>query len=90
MKNNLEKMITVCKQINARVVLLGILTPPNDGPKYTNSFNRYIWIYRKPIKHHSFHFFWMVWVVTVIWWLKMDCTQMWLRSLRYWRMFGRR
>jgi acyl-CoA thioesterase I len=40
MKNNLEKMIATCKQINARVVLLGMLIPPNYGPKYTNGFKQ--------------------------------------------------
>lgn len=40
MKNNLEKMIAACKQINARVVLLGMLIPPNYGPKYTNGFKQ--------------------------------------------------
>lgn len=40
MKNNLEKMIAACKQVNARVVLLGMLIPPNYGPKYTNDFKQ--------------------------------------------------
>jgi acyl-CoA thioesterase I len=40
MKNNLEKMIAACKQINSRVVLLGMLIPPNYGPKYTNGFKQ--------------------------------------------------
>jgi acyl-CoA thioesterase I len=40
MKNNLEKMIAACKQINARVVLLGMFIPPNYGPKYTNGFKQ--------------------------------------------------
>lgn len=40
MKNNLEKMIAACKQINARVVLLGMLIPPNYGPQYTNGFKQ--------------------------------------------------
>lgn len=40
MKNNLEKMIAACKQVNARVVLLGMLIPPNYGPKYTNGFKQ--------------------------------------------------
>ena len=38
MKNNLEKMIQASKQANAQVVLLGMLIPPNYGPKYTNGF----------------------------------------------------
>lgn len=38
MKNNLEKMIQASKQANAKVVLLGMLIPPNYGPKYTNGF----------------------------------------------------
>ncbi len=38
MKNNLEKMILASKQANAQVVLLGMLIPPNYGPKYTNGF----------------------------------------------------
>lgn len=40
MQRNLEKMITACKQVNAQVVLLGMLIPPNYGPKYTNSFKQ--------------------------------------------------
>ncbi len=38
MKNNLEKMIQASKQADAQVVLLGMLIPPNYGPKYTNGF----------------------------------------------------
>jgi len=38
MKNNLEKIIQASKQANAQVVLLGMLIPPNYGPKYTNGF----------------------------------------------------
>lgn len=38
MRSNLEKMIQASKQANAQVVLLGMLIPPNYGPKYTNSF----------------------------------------------------
>lgn len=38
MKNNLEKMIQASKQAGAQVVLLGMLIPPNYGPKYTNGF----------------------------------------------------
>jgi acyl-CoA thioesterase I len=40
MKNNLEKMIQASKQANAQVVLLGMLIPPNYGPKYTNGFKQ--------------------------------------------------
>lgn len=40
MKNNLDKIIAACQQINARVVLLGMLIPPNYGPKYTNGFKQ--------------------------------------------------
>lgn len=40
MKNNLDKIIAACQQINARVVLLGMLIPPNYGPKYTNGFQQ--------------------------------------------------
>jgi acyl-CoA thioesterase-1 len=40
MKNNLEKMIEASKQANAQVVLLGMLIPPNYGPKYTNGFKQ--------------------------------------------------
>ena len=40
MQRNLEKMITACKQVNAQVVLLGMLIPPNYGPQYTNGFKQ--------------------------------------------------
>ena len=38
MKNNLEKMIQASQQVNAKVILLGMLIPPNYGPKYTQGF----------------------------------------------------
>lgn len=38
MKNNLEKMIQASQQVKAKVVLLGMLIPPNYGPKYTQGF----------------------------------------------------
>lgn len=37
-KANLEAMIDASRNAGARVLLLGILIPPNYGPKYTSSF----------------------------------------------------
>ena len=37
-KANLEAMIDASRNAGARVLLLGILIPPNYGPKYTTSF----------------------------------------------------
>jgi acyl-CoA thioesterase I len=38
MRQNLEKMILLCKQSNRRVVLLGVRIPPNYGARYTTEF----------------------------------------------------
>jgi acyl-CoA thioesterase I len=38
MHDNLAKMISLSKQAGAKVLLLGILLPPNFGPEYTESF----------------------------------------------------
>jgi acyl-CoA thioesterase-1 len=37
-KTNLQKMITACQQVNAKVLLLGMIIPPNYGPSYTREF----------------------------------------------------
>ncbi len=38
MQENLAKMLALCKQAGAEVLLLGILLPPNYGPEYTRQF----------------------------------------------------
>ena len=38
MQANLAKMISLSKQARAKVLLLGILLPPNYGPEYTQKF----------------------------------------------------
>lgn len=40
MRNNLEAMIKTIKAAGADVVLLGIMIPPNYGPKYTREFSQ--------------------------------------------------
>ena len=40
MHNNLEKMLQLCKQYQAKVLLIGMKIPPNYGAKYTQSFNQ--------------------------------------------------
>lgn len=40
MRNNLGKMIELCRQANARVLLLGMRLPPNYGPRYTHDFSQ--------------------------------------------------
>lgn len=37
-ENNLRQIIQKCKAANARVLLLGMLIPPNYGPQYTAEF----------------------------------------------------
>ncbi|MEZ0316267.1 MAG: arylesterase, partial [Methylophilaceae bacterium] len=39
MQNNLIQMIEACQQAKAKVVLVGMMIPPNYGPKYTREFN---------------------------------------------------
>jgi len=39
MQNNLKKMIEASQQAKARVVLIGMMIPPNYGPRYTREFN---------------------------------------------------
>lgn len=38
MRENLARMIQLCKQAGARVLLVGIYLPPNYGPQYTQAF----------------------------------------------------
>ena len=38
MKENLDAMITLGKQANCRILLLGVEIPPNYGPRYTREF----------------------------------------------------
>ncbi len=38
MQQNLEKMITLSQHAGAKVLLIGILLPPNYGPRYTQEF----------------------------------------------------
>lgn len=40
MRNNLEAMIKTIRATGADVVLLGIMIPPNYGPKYTQEFSQ--------------------------------------------------
>jgi len=37
-KSNLEKLITISKQANAKILLVGVRLPPNYGPRYTTNF----------------------------------------------------
>jgi acyl-CoA thioesterase-1 len=39
MRKNLESMIKASKAANADVILLGIMIPPNYGPRYTRDFS---------------------------------------------------
>ncbi len=39
MQNNLKQMIEAGLQAKARVVLVGMMIPPNYGPRYTSEFN---------------------------------------------------
>lgn len=39
MQQNLGRMITLSRQAGARVLLVGILLPPNYGPEYTRAFS---------------------------------------------------
>ena len=39
MQSNLRKMIEASQQAKARVVLIGMMIPPNYGPRYTREFN---------------------------------------------------
>lgn len=40
MQNNLKQMIEACQQAKARVVLVGMMLPPNYGPRYAREFNQ--------------------------------------------------
>ncbi len=48
--NNLETMLTLSQQSGAKVLLLGILLPPNYGPAYLAQFEN---IYPKLAKKHQ-------------------------------------
>lgn len=37
-KNNLNKMIALCKKAGSKVLILGLRIPPNFGPDYTQAF----------------------------------------------------
>lgn len=37
-KNNLEKLITISEQANAKTLVVGVRLPPNYGPRYTTNF----------------------------------------------------
>lgn len=39
MQSNLKQIIEACQQSKARVVLVGMMIPPNYGPRYANEFN---------------------------------------------------
>ncbi len=39
-RSNLEAMVTTIQATQAKVLLVGILIPPNYGPKYTSSFSQ--------------------------------------------------
>jgi acyl-CoA thioesterase-1 len=39
MQNNLQRMIMLCRQAHARVLLIGIQLPPNYGAAYTQAFH---------------------------------------------------
>ena len=39
MKNNLEQMIRLARQGKAQVLLVGLILPPNYGPKYRDEFH---------------------------------------------------
>lgn len=40
MQENLQKMIQLSKQAHAKVILLGMMIPPNYGPRYTQAFKQ--------------------------------------------------
>jgi acyl-CoA thioesterase-1 len=40
MRSNLEAMVATIQATKARLLLVGILIPPNYGPKYTSSFSQ--------------------------------------------------
>lgn len=48
--NNLEKMLSLSKQSGAKVMLIGILLPPNYGPNYLAQFEQ---IYPQLAKKHQ-------------------------------------
>ena len=49
-QDNLGRMITLSSKGGAKVLLLGIMLPPNYGPDYTRGFSR---IYRSLAKHYQ-------------------------------------
>lgn len=40
MQENLRKMVQLAKQSQAKVILLGMMIPPNYGPRYTQAFKQ--------------------------------------------------
>lgn len=53
MQHNLERMIALSSQAGAKVLLLGILLPPNYGPQYTQGFAD---AYKELAKRHALPF----------------------------------
>lgn len=49
MQQNLAKMIMLSEQVGAKVLLIGILLPPNYGPEYTKRFAA---VYRRLTRVH--------------------------------------
>ncbi len=48
MQNNLQEMIQVCKKHHAKILLLGMMIPPNYGLRYTEEFkNSYLELAKK-------------------------------------------
>lgn len=50
MQENLGQMIALSRKAGAKVVLLGMLMPPNYGPQYTQGFSD---VYRDLARQHS-------------------------------------
>lgn len=52
-RDNLEQMVKLSRQVNAKVLLLGMRIPPNYGSQYTKGFEE---IYRDLVKQYSLAF----------------------------------
>lgn len=50
MRDNLDRMLTLAKQQGRQVLLIGMLMPPNYGPRYTTGFQQ---IYRELAEKHN-------------------------------------
>jgi len=50
MRDNLDRMLTLAKQQGRLVLLIGMLMPPNYGPRYTTGFQQ---IYRELAEKHK-------------------------------------